>query len=220
MARPTVTVYAEVSADGKTTHAPGASSKPMMSFEDDAIRRFRHELRARSDAIMVGSNTVRLDNPSLTVRHAPGPTPLRVVPATLADIPLDSTLLNDGHPTLIATSERAPAERISALQEKGATVFSAGRDNICLTLLLARLYERGIRSLVVEGGATLLAALFRDRLVDHLIIQHLPVVFGGSGVPAMVGGPSLKSLGDAIPLRLVCTRTIGHHAVIEYDVST
>ena len=152
MPRPTVTVYAEVSADGKTTHALGASSKPMMSFEDDPIRRFRHELRARSDAIMVGSNTVRLDNPSLTVRHVPGPNPLRVVPATVGDLPLDSTILNDGHPTIIAISGRASTDRVAALQQRGANVIVAGTEVVDLALLLAKLLEQGIRSLSVEGG--------------------------------------------------------------------
>jgi 5-amino-6-(5-phosphoribosylamino)uracil reductase len=107
MHRPTVTGYAEVSADGKTTHRRGSSSKDMMSFEDDDVRYYRHQLRATSDAIMVGSNTIRIDDPSLTARYAPGRNPLRVVPSCDGNIPLESQILNDGGATLIAVGESA-----------------------------------------------------------------------------------------------------------------
>lgn len=218
MNRPTVTVYAEVSADGKSTHGRFCSSKPMMKFEDDLVRRFRHELRAQSDVIMVGSNTVRLDNPSLTVRHASGPHPLRVIPATLGDLPLESTILVDGNSTLVAVSDRAPQETIVALRRRGADVVRAGVDKVDLGLLLSLLYRQNIRSVMVEGGATLLAALFRSGLVDRLIVQHLPVIFGGDGVPSMVGGPEIESLDNAVKLRLRKVDNIGNHAVIDYDI--
>jgi riboflavin-specific deaminase-like protein len=190
----------------------------MMKFEDDLIRRFRHELRAQSDVIMVGSNTVRLDNPSLTVRHASGPNPLRVIPATLGDLPLESTILMDGNSTMVAVSERAPGENIAALRQRGADVVRAGVDKVDLGLLLSLLYRQSIRSVMVEGGATLLAALFRSRLVDRLIVQHLPVIFGGDGVPSMVGGPALASLDEAVKLRLRKVDSVGNHALIDYDV--
>jgi len=218
MNRPTVIVYAEVSADGKTTHGRGCSSKPMMAFEDEAVKRFRHEIRAASGAIMVGSNTVRLDNPSLTVRHVQGPDPLRVIPASTGAIPLDSTILRDGKPTLIAVSENAPDANVAALRQAGAEVVAAGVDRVDLRALFEKLGARGIRSVMVEGGATLLAALFRGGLVDRLIVQHLPVIFGGDGVPAMVGGAAISAVEDAIKLRLIETRRVGGHAVIEYEV--
>jgi len=218
MARPTVTVYAEVSADGKSTHGRGRSSKPMMDFEDDLIRRFRHELRGRSDAIMVGSNTLRIDDPSLTVRHAEGRNPLRVIPSTMGNLPLESQIFNDGGATLIAVTEQAVPETVAALEGKAASVVRSGWNQVDLQLLLSILHERQIRSVMVEGGATLLSSLFRNKLVDHLIVQHLPVVFGGDTVPSMVGGPPLKSLNDAVRLRLTDTQSIGRHAVISYDV--
>lgn len=190
----------------------------MMTFEDDLVRRFRHELRAKSDVIMVGSNTVRLDNPSLTVRHAAGPNPLRVIPATLGKLPLEATVLVDGHATLVAVSERAPPANVAALRQRGVDILCAGADKIDLGLLLSLLYEQQVRSVMVEGGATLLAALFRGGLVDRLIVQHLPVIFGGDDVPSMVGGTAIASLDDAVKLRLRSAGVVGNHAVIDYDV--
>ncbi|HEY4367599.1 MAG TPA: dihydrofolate reductase family protein [Steroidobacteraceae bacterium] len=218
MKKPFVIVYAEVSADGKTSHCRGCSSKTMMGFEDADVRRFRHEIRARAEAIMVGSNTIRTDDPSLTVRDVQGRNPLRVVPASSGDLPENSKILNDAGKTLIAVSAAASQDAVAALERKGATVVRAGSTQVDLAALLSDLADRGVSSLVVEGGASLLASLFRNRLVDRLIVQHLPVVFGGDNVPSMVGGSALKSLDDAIRLRLVETRTVGAHAVIIYDV--
>ncbi len=215
--RPSVTVYSEVSADGKSAYQLGQSSKLIMAFEDDDVRRYRHELRANSDAIMVGSNTIRIDDPYLTVRYVPGPSPLRVIPASTGNIPLTSNVLADGGRTLVAVSALAPDDRVEMLRKTGASVLKMSTGGVDLSALLSHLHSLEIRSLMVEGGALLLSALFRMRLVDRLIIQHLPVLFGGSDVPCMVGGPSISTIDEAIRLQLVGLERIGGHAVITYD---
>lgn len=217
--KPYVTAYCEVSADGKSTHHRGASSKPMMKFEDEAVRRYRHALRAGNDAIMVGANTARLDNPLLTVRHVDGPDPLRIVPSSLGVLPTDLHLLNDGGQTLIAVSALASEQQKAALRATGAAVLEAGHDQVDLAGLLDQLGGMRVRTLMVEGGATLLAALFRAGLVDRLIVQHLPVIFGGDDTPAMVGGPALRNVDDAIRLKLMHVEQVGQHAVITYERS-
>lgn len=217
MSRPRVIVYSEVSADGKTTHRLGASSKDMMTLEDEAVRVYRHELRARCDAIMVGANTIRLDDPMLTVRHAEGQSPLRVIPSSRGDLPSSARVLTDGERTLVVVSRAAAPETVEKLLATGASVITAGDERVDLAQLLEALSTLGVRSLMVEGGATLLASLFRARLVDRLIVQHLPAIFGGAGLPSMVGGEPVESLDQAIPLRLVEVRHVGGHAVIVYD---
>jgi riboflavin-specific deaminase-like protein len=190
----------------------------MMALEDAAVRRFRHELRAASDAIMVGSNTVRIDDPSLTVRHVPGSNPLRVLPSAIGYLPLDSKFLTDGHATLIAVSEAAPSAKVAALRERGADVVYAGSSTIDLHQLLSMLHQRGISSMMIEGGATLLASIFRGKLANRVLVQHLPVIFGGDGVPSMVGGTPMQSIDEALKLRLVEAKTVGGHAVMDYEV--
>ncbi|HEY0329926.1 MAG TPA: dihydrofolate reductase family protein [Rhodopseudomonas sp.] len=212
-----MTVYSEVSADGKSVHRRNGSSKDMMVFEDDAVKKYRHELRARSDAIMVGSNTIRLDDPHLTVRNALGTSPLRVIPVSTGDIPPTSNILRDGGRTLIAVGASAPLARIHALRQAGAAVLTMETEQIDLTMLLSHLYSLNIRSLMVEGGATLLAALFRARLVDRLIVQHLPVIFGGRDTPSMVGGAAIAGIDEAIEIRLSEVLRIGGHAIISYQ---
>jgi len=215
--RPYVTVYSEVSADGKTTHRRGASSKPMMDLEDEDIRRYRHALRAEAHAIMVGSGTLRLDDPSLTVRHVRGRNPLRVIVSADGDLPLTSRVFTDGQPTLVALGRDATEDRIDALRATGAQIEVTDTRTVNLPMLLERLRDRDVATLIVEGGATLLASFFRLHLVDKLIVQHLPVIFGGSATPSMVGGPPLRDPRGGHPLRLVEVKRVGAHAVIVYE---
>jgi 2,5-diamino-6-(ribosylamino)-4(3H)-pyrimidinone 5'-phosphate reductase len=189
----------------------------MMAFEDDAVRLYRHELRAHTEAIMVGSNTIRFDDPYLTVRDAPGKSPLRIIASSMADLPITSHVFADGGGTLVATSEAAPEGNVAALNCCGVNVVAFGQPRVDLNALLEYLGSVGVSTLIVEGGATLLSSFFRSNLVDRLIVQHLPVIFGGHDTPSMVGGPALQSVDEAILLKLVEIRRIGSHAVIVYE---
>jgi hypothetical protein len=100
-------------------------------------------------------------NLPLTVRDAPGSSPLRVVPASTANLPLSSNIFSDGYPTLVAVSAAAPPARVAAMANAGASIVTCGVSRVDLKTLLEHLHDGGIKSLIVEGGATLLAALFR-----------------------------------------------------------
>src|SRR5665647_3643575 len=93
--------------------------------------------RGRNDAIMVGANTIRIDNSFLTVRLVPGKSPLRVIPCSMADLPLDANVLGKDAPTAIAVCEAAPEDRIEAIMRKGAHVIVAGKNHVDLPLLLS-----------------------------------------------------------------------------------
>lgn len=215
--RPRVIVYAVVSADGKTAHRLGASRKTMLELEDDIIRRYRHALRSMVDAIMVGSGTIRVDDPYLTVRHVSGRNPLRVIPNSQGDLPLASNVLTDGNATLVAVGEAASEARVGALRATGASVVTMGAQSVDLPLLLQHLYMQGVASLLVEGGSKLLSSLFRLRMVDRLLVQHIPVVFGGVNTPSIVGGEPLIDVEMGYPLDLMEVQAVGQHAVIIYE---
>src|SRR5262249_49750549 len=99
---------------------------------------------ARSEAILVGSNTIRLDNPHLTVRDAPGRNPLRVIPSSRADLPLNSHVFTDGGRTLVAVSDRAPISNVEALRRCGVDVVKLGEDQVDLVALLDHLGAEGV----------------------------------------------------------------------------
>ncbi|MEN3033520.1 MAG: dihydrofolate reductase family protein [Aquificaceae bacterium] len=190
--RPYLLVVSEISLDGKLTLSRGTSSKLLMSSMDEEGFKYLHELRAKVDAIMVGCETVRIDNPSLTVRFVKGKNPARVVPCSTGDIPLDANIFSPDAPTYIAVSKRAPIERIRALKEVCSDVLILGEEKVDIELLLRMLYQMGFKSLMVEGGALLNYELFRLGLVDELRLIHLSVVVGGEDVPSLVGGKCLE----------------------------
>jgi 3,4-dihydroxy 2-butanone 4-phosphate synthase/GTP cyclohydrolase II len=187
-ARPFVTLTYAQSLDGSIASAEG---KPLAISGPDSLK-FTHQLRAAHDAILVGIGTVLSDNPRLNVRHTEGSHPRPIILDTQLRVPLDAEILTcDGPAPFIVTNETAPDERKAALEEEGATVMrlSCDRDGICLDALLDALGERGIESLMVEGGTEILTSFLRQRLVNHLILTVAPTFIGGKSV--------LKSLQPA-----------------------
>ena len=217
--RPHVLMMSEITADGKLTLKKGCSSKILMKYMDHATEILLHQTRAACDAIMVGSNTIRIDNSFLTVRSVEGKNPVRVIPASMADIPSDAHVLSPDAPTIIAVSEKAPPERVATLRERGAIVVVAGSDHVSLPELMRILSaDFGIRKLMIEGGPTLNWHMLHHRLVDEIRLIHLPFIVGGSDTPSLVGGMHIESEEEMIRLALKNFYLCGTNLVTEYDV--
>ncbi|MEJ7555209.1 MAG: 2,5-diamino-6-(ribosylamino)-4(3H)-pyrimidinone 5'-phosphate reductase [Aquificaceae bacterium] len=216
--RPYVIIVSEVSVDGKLTLYRGASSKELMTLMDQEAYRYLHEIRAKVDGIMVGCETVRTDNPSLTVRYVEGKNPTRIIPCSTANVPLDANIFSKDAPTIIVTTNRAPAERVQKIRSIGAEVLVVGEDLVDFERLMPILYERGIRSLMVEGGASINWELIRRGFVDEIRLIHLPVIVGGENVPTLVGGEGFKSLRNLLHLRLRSHFKRGKHLITEWEV--
>ncbi|KAF1074493.1 dihydrofolate reductase family protein [Methanogenium sp. MK-MG] len=217
--RPHVLIMSEMTVDGKLTLWKGASSKILMQFMDPETEILLHKTRAEYDAIMVGSNTIRIDNSMLTVRHAKGSNPIRVIPNRGADIPLDSNVLGPDAQTVITVSEEAPQERVAALLKKGVDVLVAGKKEIDFSLLMTLLYDKyHVRSLMVEGGPTLNYYMLKNRLVDELRLIHLPFIVGGADTPSLVGGMHIRSVEEMFHLSLKNHYMCGKNLITEYDI--
>jgi len=217
--RPHVLMMSEITADGKLTLKKGASSKILMKYMAHETEILLHETRAAYDAIMVGANTIRIDNSFLTVRLIPGKSPLRVIPCSMADIPLDANVLGPDAPTLIAVAERAPKDRVAAIREKGVTVVAAGKDHVDLQVLMQILYDDfGIKKLMIEGGPTLNWHMLHEKLVDEIRLIHLPFIVGGSDTPSLVGGMHINTEDEMIRLNLKKYFMCGSNLVSEFDV--
>ena len=218
-ARPYVLMMSEITADGKLTLKKGASSKILMKYMAHETEILLHETRAAYDAIMVGANTIRIDNSFLTVRLVPGKSPLRVIPCSMADIPLDANVLGHDAPTLIAVSERAPKDRVDAIRAKGVNVAVAGKERVELPLLMQILHDKyGVKKLMIEGGPTLNWHMLHDRLVDEIRLIHLPFIVGGSDTPSLVGGMHINTEDEMIRLNLKKYYMCGSNLVSEFDV--
>lgn len=217
--RPHVLMMSEITADGKLTLKKGASSKILMKYMAHETEILLHKTRAACDAIMVGANTIRIDNSFLTVRLVPGKSPLRVIPCSLADLPLTANVLGTDAPSLIAVSRKAPAERIAAIRAKGVHVEIAGDNHVELPILMKILKEKyNINKLMIEGGPTLNWHMLHYRLVDEIRLIHLPFIVGGSDTPSLVGGMHINSEDEMIRLKLKNHYLCGTNLVSEYDV--
>jgi 3,4-dihydroxy 2-butanone 4-phosphate synthase/GTP cyclohydrolase II len=174
-----VTLSYAQSLDGSITAKRGESLA--LSSPDSRVR--THELRAAHDAILIGIGTLLADDPRLTVRHAKGAHPQPVVLDSALRLPSTAKLLS--HPTLrpwVVTTPRADTLDERRIEDAGGVVIrvAAGRDGrVDLAALLDALHERGIRSLMVEGGAAVITSFLSADLVDRVAITVAPVYVGG-----------------------------------------
>lgn len=220
MERPHVLMISEITADGKLTLGKGISSKLLMKYMSHEAEVMLHQTRAEYDAIMVGSNTIKIDNSNLTVRLVEGKSPLRVIPNASADLPPDSNVFNvKNAPTVLAVSGKAPEEKIKRFRELGVSVVRAGEDHIDYPLLLEILYkEFNVKSLIIEGGPTLNWFMLHHKLVDEIRLIHMPFIVGGADTPSLVGGARLGSENEMIKLNLTGTKMAGENLITEYEV--
>lgn len=150
-----------------------------------------HALRARADAILVGSGTVRADDPALTARRNGRVVrrPIRVLVDSKLAAPAGCRLFRDSGATdtWVLTAPRAPAVRRRRLTARGVRVLAIPRRgrHLDLARALARLAQEGLTSLLVEGGGGLAAALLREGLIDEVHWFAAPALIGGDGRPAV-----------------------------------
>lgn len=194
--RPHIFVNVAMSADGKIDTV--ARKGTLISSPDDKSR--VDQLRADSDAILVGGRTLVNEDPKLTVKSAQlrirrkarglDENPVKVGVVSVADLKLDGNFMTAGPARrLIYTTQRTPKEQISCLEAAGAQVFVLGTRAVDLRRVMQSLNKQGIRKLMVEGGGTLIAELFRLGLVDELTVYIAPVIFGGASAPSLADGP-------------------------------
>ena len=217
--RPYVTLVSEVTIDGKLTVTRGASSKLLMQFMSHEAEVLLHQIRADSDAIMVGANTIRIDNSFLTVRHVEGKNPIRVIPSSKADISPDANVLSPDAPTIIAVSARADKETCTILAEKGAYIEICGDEFVDLPILMRLLFEKySVQSLMIEGGSTLNGNMFQKGLIDELLLIHLPFIAGGEDTPSLVTGLHPRDVSDLLKLDLITHFMAGENLITKWRV--
>ena len=210
-------VYAKFasSLDGKIATNTGESRW----ITGEAARRQAHRLRAMADAVMVGSNTARRDDPQLTARDGEVPhtrQPLRIVVDSRARTSPKARMLREPGQTLIAVTHAAPARARAALEKAGAQVVAlrAADGLVGLPALLKELGRREIASVMVEGGGELLGSLFARRLVDKVFAFLAPVIIGGRQAPTSVGGHGIERMARALRLQDVEVERFGDDLLV------
>jgi 2,5-diamino-6-(ribosylamino)-4(3H)-pyrimidinone 5'-phosphate reductase len=212
MVRPRIMVNVAATADGKidTVARKGAA----ISSIADKARVDR--LRAGVDAVLVGGHTLLAEDPGLTVksialrmeRKALGlpeyPAKVGIATEIPADkLPVDGAFLGTGTArTFVFTTHRTSPEVVARLRDARAEVDVASGERLDMQAVFGSLYIAGIRSVLVEGGGTTIAELFRLGLVDELTIYIAPLIFAGTSAPTLADGPGF--LNEQAPrLRLI-----------------
>ena len=190
-----VTVFSQISIDGKLTLGNGASSKPLFQRFNDEDMRFIHKFRGEVDAIMVGRNTIVTDDPQLTNRYETGRDPVRIIPTSSLDFPVSAKILSSPGETIIATTEQArDHEMVELIRPQGKEVLFAGAAHVDFKMLFPLLEARGIKHIMVEGGGQLNWEVFNLDLVDEIILMQLPIIIGGSETTTLIDGEGYRDI--------------------------
>jgi 2,5-diamino-6-(ribosylamino)-4(3H)-pyrimidinone 5'-phosphate reductase len=212
-----------MSADGKLSTKERKQVKISGKLDFERV----DELRAQTDAIMVGIGTVLADDPSLTVksearknsRKAAGKSenPVRVIVDSKARTPLDADIFKKGEgERIIAVSNAAPQERVKELGKK-ALIIKTGTNKVNLSELVGELKKRGINTLMIEGGATLNWGMLSSGLVDEIYTFVGNLIIGGTTAPTFTDGEGFSE-SELLELELISMEKIEEGVLLKWKV--
>ncbi len=219
--RPFVTAKFAASLDGRIASTSGDSRW----ISGPQTLRWAHQNRPLFDAMLVGVETIIVDDPQLTARpeswRGPVPQPLRVVIDSRGRTPLNSRVLNDtaSSATLIATTAAAPEDWLESMRSRGVDVEvlpteGSGLGRVSLAALLDCLgRQRGVVSLLVEGGGEVLGSFFDQRLINKVTAVVAPMIIGGDAQTA-VRGRGAERMRDVLRLNGMTVEQLGDDMLI------
>ncbi|MFH1381049.1 MAG: RibD family protein [Candidatus Omnitrophota bacterium] len=207
MKRPYITIKFAETMDGKIAALDGSSGW-ISSLES---RKFAHRLRRENDAVLVGAQTVIKDNPFLTTRLVKGKNPIRIVVDGKLRITGTSNIVKLAKKvrTIVITTPGRPKKKVDAFLKKGVQFIflkALRESTIDLKEIIRILYKKGIKKILVEGGANIIAGFLKRRLADKIIIVLSPKILG-KGVES-VGNLGIKNIKKALKLRVKSVRFV------------
>lgn len=196
--------------DGKIAAASGHSAW----VSGEASRHLVHRLRDICDAVIIGGNTVRRDNPQLTTHGISNRNPLRVVMSRSLDLPGECNLWQtDIAPTLIFTEPNSNHALKTQLSSKGVEVIEL--EKLTPKAVMKKLYAREISQVLWECGGTLAARAIADGAVQKVMAFIAPKIIGGAIAPSPVGDLGLTKMTDALKLERITAKNIDADLLIE-----
>jgi diaminohydroxyphosphoribosylaminopyrimidine deaminase/5-amino-6-(5-phosphoribosylamino)uracil reductase len=213
---PYVTLKAAVTLDGKLATATGDSRW----VTGEPAREWVHQLRNRVDVILVGSNTVRRDDPKLTTRlpGGGGRDPVRVVVDSHLSLKPKHTVFTQrsSAKTVLATVEDPEGRKARRFTEQGVEVWQVRekRGRVDLKALLSRISKQGFNHVLVEGGAEMYGSFLRERLADELALFLAPKLIGSQGL-SWSGELGVKVMSQALSVKNVTFERLGEDLLLQ-----
>lgn len=220
---PYVVLKFAMTLDGKIATRTGASKW----ITGEAARNHVHQLRGRYAGILAGIGTVLADDPMLNCRIDGAHQPLRIILDSHLRIPMGSRLVRSAkeYPLLIVCNESTRdreegTNRIQKLEEAGAKVWTLPEKNghPDLNVLMQRLGEEKIDSVLIEGGGTVNEAALKAHIVHHVYAYIAPKIFGGEDAKTPVEGSGIRLPQECAKLRLAKITVLLNDMLLEYDV--
>ena len=211
--RPYVILSAAISIDGKIATKTGDSK---LSSKQDSIR--LHKLRSKVDAILVGKNTVAVDDPLLTVRHTKGKNPIRIVLDSKGTLSDKSKILqtSDKITTIIVVSKKISKSNYNKLNKFPVELIVTGDSSVNIKSLLRKLFTKKIKTILVEGGGTINWEFIKHNIFDELIVTLSPFLVGGNNAISFVEGDGFDKISKSPNLRLKSVKRLKNHLVLHY----
>ncbi len=216
---PFVILKNAMSLDGKVATKTGDS----LYISGVGSRQYVHLMRLYVDAILTTVNTVKIDDPQLTVRDIGNEKltkrdPKRIILDPNADIPLGSKILkNEPEKTIVVVTKKAPKEKIAKILKTGADVIKTEDPGVEIDLndLMAELAEDKIMGIMIEAGGNFAAAALKAGIVDKVLYFIAPKLIGGAAAPTPLMGGGIEKLSEITHLKNVTYKQLGEDMMVQ-----
>ena len=196
--------------DGKIAATTGHSAW----ITQPESRRWVHELRSTCDAVIIGGNTVRKDNPNLTTHGISDHQPHRIVLTQTLDLPTQAHLWDVSiAPTIVIAPPHVNPEVAKALRDQGVELMEL--DTVTPDGAMQLLYDRGLSQVLWECGGKLAAAALQDDAVQKIYAFIAPKIIGGQDAPSPIGDLGLREMTKAIELQEVRLQSMASDFLVE-----
>ena len=212
--RPHIIFSAAITLDGKLATRTGDSK---LSSNKDKIRVYA--LRSKVDAILIGKNTAKIDDPVLSVHDTKKKNPIRIILDSNATIRTSSRILKTCSkiPTIIVVTKKAQKKNLQKLEKFPVQIVVCGNNTVSIKKLLAALKKKGIKNILVEGGGATNWAFVKENLVDEAIITITPYLVGGMTATTLVDGDGFSTITKSIRLKLKNVKKMKNEVILHYQ---
>lgn len=201
--------------DGKIASRDGDSE---LSDEEDW--KDVHELRTQVDAILVGKGTIINDDPKLHIKFFPHEGYYRVVLDSNLSIPINAKVITyqcERYPTIMCTTEKVPNERVREFENLKIKVIKSGKGNrVDIVNLMPKLFQLGIKKILLEGGGTLNWSFFKEGLIDEIRLAIAPWIIGGQTAISLVEGEGFRIMSEGPRFKLIDIFPRNNYAILIY----